>query len=154
MSGDFQLLFKLRFSVFRGVWLCDGRAADSRRVCSQSRCQDYEKWVDSKSTQQSLQWIPSSLEHRAFDKQPPGSKIYKCSGQKSQFSSENGQSQLLENIGRRESFTPYDFFNIFFSKLNYGGTLVEKFKQPQWLKMLTCMNSQLNKSRESKGLLK
>lgn len=48
-------------SFSRRVWLCDGRTADSGGVGSQSRCQDYEEWVDSRSTQQSPQWVPSSF---------------------------------------------------------------------------------------------
>lgn len=53
-------------SSFRRVWLCDGRAADSGGVCSQSCCQDYEEWVDSESVSKSPQWIPSSLVTQAI----------------------------------------------------------------------------------------
>lgn len=71
----FELAVCVLISFFRGVWLGDGGAADSGGVCSQSCCQDYEEWVDSKSTQLSPQWIPSCWEHRAFDRQSPhGSK--------------------------------------------------------------------------------
>lgn len=83
-----------------------------------------------------------------------GRKFTSIQGKNLSFHQKTDKVSFQKILAEEKVLPHIIFFRYFFSKLNYGGTLVEKFKQSQWLKMLTCINSQLNKSGESKGLLK
>lgn len=162
-------------SFFRGVWLSDGGAADSGGVCSQSCCQDYEEWVDSKSTQLSPQWIPSCREHRPFERQcTPRVKKLCWMQEISLFDQKMDKDTACKRHWQKTELTPNLLWcqskdncmkapkwrgkDEFWTEWGLGGktepafsvrflfqTVVKKFKQTWWLKLLPCINSEFNK---------